>query len=172
MSVAPMRAPSSRLPPVDGPVIRLPPIERPARLQATQGPEPEPSSSQSHGANCGRQFCCRGLLPFRKAKKGRDYSTTERPAAETEGGESTTAAAVAGGAESGGGGPEVDTSQIKGRPNAGSKKGRKARDKAIQSSVVTAELRSVNEHFPPIENMCYRALYAMGIDVDDYVSIG
>ena len=167
-----MRAPSSRLPPVDGPVIRPPPIERPARLQATQGPEPEPSSSQSHGANCGRQFCCRGLLLFRKAKKRQDSSTTERPAVGTEGGESTTAAAVAGGAESGGGGPEVDKSQIKRWRNPGSKNGRKARNKAIRNAVVTAELISVNEHFPPIENMCYRALYAMGIEVDDYVSIG
>ena len=171
MSVAPLRAPSSRLPPVDGPVIRLPPIARPARLQAMQGPEPEPSSSQSHGANCGRQFCCRGLLPFRKAKKRQDSSTTERPAAGTEGGESTTAAAVAGGAESGGGGPEVDTSRIEGTRKSRNEGGRNSKNKAVKGALMTAELTSVNEQFPPIENMCYRALYAMGIDVDEYVSI-
>ena len=166
-----MRAPSSRLPPVKGPIIRPPPIEHPVRLPAMEGPKPEPSSSQSQGAKCGRQFCCRGLLPFRKAKRRQDYGTAERPGAGTEGNGTTTTAAVADGAESGGGGPEVDTSRIEGTRKSRNEGGRNSKNKAVKGALMTAELTSANEQFPPIENMCYRALYAMGIDVDEYVSI-
>ena len=168
--VHPKRAPVSRLPPVEGPAVRLPPIESPApaRLPPIESP-PAPSVSQSQGADGTRQGCCHALssrlLPFWKTRARSRSGVIQRPAAPTAGGRSTTAAATtAAAAAAARGGGEADASDGLGRwISSGTTGG---------GAVMTAQRTPATEYHPPMENMCYRALYAMGIDVDEYVSMG